>query len=88
MKHYQRKTSAISGKLEDELVIMDINQGKYFSLNPVATRIWEILEQPMELISLCDLLREEFEVEPEQCKIETTECLNELIKIGLVQEIG
>ena len=88
MKKYLRNDDTVSGKLDDELVTMDIEKGKYFSLNPVATRIWELLEQPMELENLCNSLMDEFDVEADQCRAETMECLLKLAEIGLVKEIN
>lgn len=88
MKKYQRKNYTISGKLEDELVMMDITKGKYFSLNPVAARIWELLEQSLDLEEISVILMEEYEVEAEQCTIATKECLIKLAEIGLIKEIN
>lgn len=87
MKKYIRNNETISGKLEDELVTMDIEKGKYFSLNPVATRIWELLEQPLELEELCKILMEEYEVEADQCRAETKACIKKLAEIELLMEI-
>ena len=88
MKKYKRNNETISGKLHDEQVMLDIEKGKYFSLNPVATRIWEILEQPKELTELCSKLMDEYDVEIEQCKKETNEHLKKMIKMGLIKEVG
>jgi len=87
MKKYIRKNDAISGKLQDEEVILDIEKGKYFSLNPVATKIWEMLEQPLALDLLCKKLLEEYDVEPEKCRIETQAHLQEMLKLDLVTAI-
>ena len=84
MKKYIRSSRTISGRLHDELVMMDLNQGKYFSLNPVATRIWDLLERPMDSNELCSLLLEEYEVEPGRCIDEVRELLLEMEKLGLV----
>lgn len=86
MKKYKRNNNTIAGKLDDGLVMMDIEKGKYFSLNPVATRIWELLEQPKELNDLCNILMDEYDVESEQCESETRACLKKLAEIGLVIE--
>jgi hypothetical protein len=83
MTKYIRNNKTISGRLHDELVMMDIELGKYFSLNPVATRIWDLLEKPVDLDELCSLLSEEYEVEREQCYIEVKEYLAEMVKLGL-----
>jgi hypothetical protein len=88
MTKYIRNNKTISGRLHDELVMMDIDLGKYFSLNPVATRIWDILENPVDLDELCNRLQKEYEVEREQCYIDVKEYLAEMVKLGLVLRVG
>lgn len=85
---YGRNSKTISGRLDDELVMMDIEQGKYFSLNPVATRIWELLESPRSLEDLCDILMDEYDVEKGQCSNETEACLTEMDSFGLLIKQG
>ncbi|HPQ29769.1 MAG TPA: PqqD family protein [Desulfobacteraceae bacterium] len=84
MIRYIRNSKTISGRLSDELVMMDIDKGKYFSLNPVATRIWDLLVLPLTIDELCDRLMEEYEVDAEQCRTEVTEVINEMVKLGVV----
>ena len=84
MTQYVRNSKTISGRLHDELVMMDIDQGKYFSLNPVATRIWDLLEKKLGIDELCRQLMEEYEVDFSQCTKEVEEYLNEMLKLGLV----
>lgn len=86
MKRYIHREGTISGKLHDELVMMDIQKGKYFSLNPVAASIWDMLEKPLALEELCAMLTEEYEVEDEQCKEEVEGHLREMVKLGLIVE--
>ena len=81
---YTRNSRTISGRLHDELVMMDLEQGKYFSLNPVATRIWDLLEKEMDSSEICSLLMDEYDVSSEQCVIEVEELLEEMGKMGLV----
>jgi len=84
MTKYIRNSKTISGRLHDELVMMDLDQGKYFSLNPVATRIWDLLDNPTTLHELCEILLKEYQVGFEQCQVEVSEHLNEMITMGLV----
>lgn len=81
---YSRNSKTISGRLHDELVMMDLEQGKYFSLNPVATRVWDLLEKPMDSAEICSVLMDEYDVNAEQCVIEVEELLEEMGKLGLV----
>ena len=84
---YARKRDTISGRLDDELVMMDLGLGQYFSLNPSATRIWDLLENAMTSRELCSVLVEEYDVGFEQCLAEVTEYLNEMSELGLIIEI-
>jgi len=63
---------------------MDLDQGKYFSLNQSATAIWELLEKPLTADEICDFLSEEYEVDPGQCGKEVEEYLKEMVKLKLV----
>jgi len=88
MTKYIRNSKTISGRLHDELVMMDIDQGKYFSLNPVATRIWDLLEKKLDLDGLCTELMDEYDVGHEQCMKETGELIDEMVKLGLILAEG
>jgi hypothetical protein len=87
MTKYVRNSKTISGRLHDELVMMDIDQGKYFSLNPVATRIWDLLEQPADIDQLCTMLMEEYNVGSGQCRTEVEEYLERMERLGLVLRV-
>lgn len=87
MNKFLRNNNTLSGRLKDELIMMDIQKGKYFSLNHVATRIWDLLEVPMNLKEICDILVVEYKVDEAQCSEEVGELLNEMMKLGLVIEL-
>jgi len=72
--------------LHDEMVMMDLDQGKYFSLNPVATRIWDLLEVSLTVEELCGRLQEEYEVDAARCLEEVSEHIQEMVRLGLVLE--
>ena len=64
--------------------MMDIEKGSYFSLNSVATRIWELLEHPLTVDGLCDRLMEEYDISPAQCRADVDEHLAQMRQIGLI----
>ena len=86
MTKYIRNSKTISGRLHDEMVMMDLDQGKYFSLNPVATRIWDLLEVSLTVEELCGRLQEEYEVDAARCLEEVSEHILEMVRLGLVLE--
>ncbi|MBE0675866.1 MAG: PqqD family protein [Bacteroidales bacterium] len=81
---YVRSNKTITGRLRDELVMMDMEQGKYFGLNSVAARIWEILEVPMDIEGLCQVLTDEYDVDADVCRHDVEEHLAEMEGLGLV----
>jgi hypothetical protein len=85
-KTYIRNLNILTGSLHDQLVMLDIQKGKYFSLNPVATRIWQMLDQPLSLDEMCSRLLDEYEVEPNQCRIDVEGYLLEMIHLELISE--
>jgi hypothetical protein len=87
MKKYTRNNKTISGRLHDELVMMDLEQGKYFSLNPVATRIWDLLEQARDIDELCRFLTEEYDVDSGICAAEVETHIEEMVKLGLIMRV-
>jgi hypothetical protein len=60
----------LSSDLGDEVVMMCINKGKYFSLQGPSGRIWKLLETPRTLGEICDVLLEEYDVAPTDCESE------------------
>ncbi len=85
---YVRNSKTISGRLHDELVMMDIAQGKYFSLNQVATRIWDLIEKPRILEEICAILIDEYDVDPVQCMESVEEHLENMAALGIVLKIN
>ena len=53
--------------LQGELVILDLNTGVYFGLDPVGTRIWHLIQEHQSLQKVLDSMVEEYEVTKAQC---------------------
>ncbi len=56
---------AIFREMDGEAVILNLESGTYFGLDPVGTRIWQLLEQDGNLRIVFERMRQEFDVEPE-----------------------
>ena len=87
MQKYNRNNQLIDGELDNNQIMMDLENGKYYGLNPVGKRIWELIEQPKTFDQIIESLLSEFEVSEIQCKQETElflekAVLNKLIVIG------
>ncbi len=84
MVKYVRNKEIISSYLNDEIVMLNIESGKYNSLNSVASSIWRLLEKKLSVDDICKKLIDEYEVDYAQCRKETDECLSNLLKLGLI----
>lgn len=70
---------------EREIAVMSVEQGAYYGLNEVATRIWELIEAPVTFAQLCAALEAEYDVTPTQCAQEASACVEQLIAEGLAR---
>lgn len=82
---YIRNDRIISGRLQEELVMLDVEAGKYFGLNEVAARIWELLEKPAGMDELVKILTAEYDISGEACRADVDRYLGEMLKLGLVK---
>jgi len=80
----RRKEEQEFSTIDGEVVMLSLSKGAYFSLNEVASRIWELIEEPVRIEKLIDQLLEEYEIKPEECKKETLSCLEDFQKNGLL----
>jgi hypothetical protein len=74
--------AALTG--ERELAIMSIEQGAYYGLNEVATRIWQLIERPQTVASICATLQDEYDIDGASCARDVVACLATLRAEGLV----
>ncbi len=80
----KRNPELISTDVDGEKVMMSIENGEYFGLDSVGSRIWELIENPIKVEVLVNLLIDEFDVSKEQCEVDTLEFLNELMEKKLL----
>jgi hypothetical protein len=70
----------------EEAVMMSVTAGRYYGLNAVACRIWELLETPKTMTQLCAQICEEFEVDAQTCEAEVAKFARDLIDHEIVHE--
>ena len=77
----------VSCDLDGETALMSVENGKYYAMDPMGSRIWALLEQARPVSAICSLLLEEFEVEPSQCEHDVLAFLNELAQDNLIKVV-
>jgi len=84
MEKYQRNTQVIDGTIDSSQVIMHVERGKYFGLNPIGKRIWELIEAPKTLEQITSDLLLEYNITPDQCKTEVQAFLEKGVECDII----
>lgn len=54
--------------LNGEKVMMNLDKGKYFALNSVGGRIWDLMREEISVKDIVNILLEEYDVDTETCE--------------------
>lgn len=81
----RRSSDPLFACLEDSVVLLSIEQGRYFGFNEVASRLWELLEEPSRVEDLRDTIVSEFEVERDDCEADVLKFLTTTRADGLIE---
>ena len=80
-----RTTDQVSTDLGDESIILVLESGVYYGLDGVGSRIWGLLETPINVAQIRDTILDEFDVEAERCERDLRSILEELAANRLIE---
>lgn len=83
----QRNDDLVSCDLDGETMLMSVETGKYYGMDPMGSRIWAILETPRSVLEVCTVLLAEFDVERHLCELESLTFLNKLAEENLIKVV-
>ncbi len=78
----------VASDIDDEKVMMSIEKGRYYSLDPVGSRVWELLDKPIRVSDLIAALLLKYDVDRETCERDVLAFLEELREDGILQVEG
>lgn len=82
---YEVPPSVIAKRLGEEMVIVDLGTGNYFSLNATGARIWDALANHQTLDALATDLAEQFDAPRDVIERDALELVSELLQRGLLR---
>src|ERR1700744_2288369 len=93
MDLYVRSDAVISRVIGGETLIVPISKGvgdlaSIYSLNPVATTIWEAISHPRSKSEIVQVIAREFEAERAQIERDVETFLLDMESAGLVTGVG
>jgi hypothetical protein len=75
----------VSCPLGEESAILNLKNSVYYGMNPVGTRVWELLKKPKSIGELRDVLLDEYEVDLERCSQDLLTLLHKMRDEGLIE---
>jgi hypothetical protein len=80
----ERSKEIIASEVENELVMMSLENGKYYGIDSIGGDIWKMLEQPIKVSEICEHLMKEYNVEAPTCENDVLKFLEQLKQQGLI----
>jgi hypothetical protein len=84
-RHVTISESAIFRELDGESVIVHLDSSLYYGLDPVGTRLWQLIDSHGHLRSVFDAALAEFDVEPSVLERDLLQLVSELAGRQLVE---
>lgn len=78
------KPSVMARQLGEETVILDLESGTYFGLDPVGARIWQLMKEGKSLAEICDVMLDEYEVSREELERDASALAQDLAGRNLI----
>jgi len=74
-------------ELDEEAVLLNLKTGIYFGLNPVGTRIWQLISEQRSLARVLDEMQREYSIDRQILEKDLLDLATELCANGLGEVI-
>jgi hypothetical protein len=71
--------------LDGEAVLLNMQSGKYFGLDPIGTRIWNLLIEHGSLAIAYQSVLDEYDVDPDRLRFDFLALVDQLAMNGLIE---
>jgi hypothetical protein len=75
----------VSCPLGEESAILNLKNSVYYGMNPIGTRVWNLLKEPRTIAELRDTLLSEYEVDAKLCERDLLDLLEKMKGEGLIE---
>ena len=75
----------LASDIGSETVILGLSSGRYYGVEAVGARIWQLIQEPAAVADVRQTIVSEYEVDPERCEADLLELLQRMIDAGLVE---
>lgn len=80
-------TDLLTTRVDGEVMAMSVDRGACYGLDPIGSRIWELVETPITVADLVARLTEEYDVDAEVCRTDVCALLSSLESEGMIRRV-
>ena len=84
----KQKEDIVSANVDDEVMLLSVEQGYYYNMKLTGGRIWSLIEKPITVHALCEILAKEYQVDPSVCQKDVIVYLNNLLEENLIDIVS
>ena len=81
----ERNEAIVFTELDDVVVMMDADEGRYYELDEIGARIWAVIESGASVGAICAVLQDEYEVAAEVCQRDVLSFVADAHRLGVVR---
>ncbi len=72
-------------EIGEETILLDTQGGRYFGLDPVGTRMWQLIREHGALRSVYEVLLTEYDVAPDRLETDLLALVTKMVEKGLAR---
>jgi hypothetical protein len=80
-----RASGFVTAPVNSELMMLNVEEGAYYSLDPIAAEIWGLIESPAAVQDIVAALQTRYAVSLEECKADVLSFLEKLYKDRMIR---
>ena len=82
---YRRSKEALHSNVGDDVVALNVQNGRCYGMQDVTAAIWNLLADPVSVDSICHQLTETYDVQPDVCRQDVERVMSEFESEGLIE---
>lgn len=75
----------LASDIGGETVILGLSAGRYYGVDAVGARIWQLIQEPTAVADVKRTIVAEYDVDPERCEVDLLKLLQRMVDAGLVE---
>jgi hypothetical protein len=75
----------LASSIGGETVILGLSAGRYYGVDGVSARIWQLVQSPIQVSDVRDAIVKEYDVDPATCEADVIRLLGQMIEAKLVE---